>query len=52
LNLQKRNYATAAYYMKENKLGDNNQGFVAASGKISGTPNNPVKGGISNNRVK
>lgn len=51
LNLQKRNYATAAYYMKENKLADNNQGFVAASGKISGTPNNPVKGGISNTEL-
>ena len=51
LNLQKRNYATAAYYMKENKLADNNQGFVAASGKISGTPNNPVKGGISNKEL-
>jgi len=48
LNLQKRNYATAAYYMKTTNLGDNNNGFVVASKKISSTPNNPVKGGISN----
>jgi len=48
LNLQKRNYATAAYYMKNDNLGDSGQGFAAASTKISNTSNNPVKGGISN----
>jgi hypothetical protein len=48
LNLQKRNYATAAYYMRENKSPDNGDGFKEASNKISGTKNDPVKGGISN----
>ena len=48
LNLQKRNYATVAYYMNNDKLGDDYNGFTAASNKISNTSNNPVKGGISN----
>jgi len=52
LRLQKRNYATAAYYMKKEKLGDTDQGFAEASKKIAKTPNAPVsKGTISNKEL-
>jgi len=49
LRLQRRNYATAAYYMKENNYKDDDDGFAKASKKISETPNAPVsREGISN----
>lgn len=51
LNLQKRNYATAAYYMKENNLGDDVAGFKGASKLIANTPDAPIPGKISNNEL-
>lgn len=48
LNLQKRNYATAAYYMKNNNLTDNVAGFKKASEFIANTPDAPIRGKISN----
>jgi len=48
LNLQKRNYATAAYYMKNKNLTDDVKGFKSASEFIANTSDAPIRGKISN----